>query len=111
MAKKSGVNKSQAIRDLLKENPQITGSETVATLAKQGIKVAPHLYYFVKGKMAGKRGRRRKMKRQVADVMASSGGSATAKVDVVSTIKKVKGLAAEVGGLKKLHALVEVLIG
>ena len=55
MAKKSGVNKSQAIRDLLKENPQITGSETVATLAKQGIKVAPICTISSKGKWRGEK--------------------------------------------------------
>ena len=42
MAKKAqegGVNKSQAIRELLKENPEIKAGEAIATLGKKGITV------------------------------------------------------------------------
>jgi hypothetical protein len=110
MPRKPGgeVNKSQSIRDLLKENPQISAREAVSTLANRNIKIAPNQFYFVKGKMLGRRGRRRKMRRQVASVMATSNGAAT-RGDVVATIKKVKSLAHEVGGLKRLQALVEAL--
>jgi hypothetical protein len=111
MAKKpqSGdVNKSSAIRDLLAQNPKASASEVITSLAGKGIEVAPSLFYFVKGKMSGRRGRRRKMRRQVASVMSTNSVAATSG-DVVATIKKVKGLAGEVGGLRKLLALVEAL--
>jgi hypothetical protein len=113
MAKKaqSGeVNKSQAIRELLKQNPEISATEAIDTLAKRGVKATTNLYYFVKGKMTGRKGRRRKIKREVANVMGSNGSTtSTATSDVLATIKKVKGLASEVGGLRKLAALVEAL--
>jgi hypothetical protein len=41
--------------------------------------------------------------------MSANGAAAPRSGDVVATINKVKGLAAEVGGLKKLAALVEAL--
>jgi hypothetical protein len=109
-ARDGGVNKSAAIRELLGQNPEINAAEAKATLAKQGIKITSGLYYFIKGKIKGKRGRRRKMRRQAATVMASGAVPATsANGDALTTIKKVKGLAAELGGLKKLKALVEAL--
>jgi len=109
-AKSGEVNKSEAIRQLLKANPQIAASEVVSTLAGRGIKVTPNLYYFIKGNMSGRKGRRRKIKRKVASVMGNGEMAATpANSDVLATIKKVKGLAAEVGGLRKLADLVAAL--
>jgi hypothetical protein len=104
MPRKDGINKSQAIRDLLHENPKIKAQDAIDRLSSQGIDVAPSLFYFTKGKVRGRRGRRRQMKSQVGKVMGS-----TVNGDIVSTIKKVKALAHEVGGYKKLHALIEAL--
>jgi len=50
------------------------------------------------------------MRRQVESVMASSDGTVL-KCDALATINKVKGLAAEVGDMKKLVALLEALGG
>lgn len=47
MAKKAqhgGVNKSQAIRDLLKENPNIKAGEAIEILGKKGIAVKNNLF-------------------------------------------------------------------
>ena len=101
--KKDGVNRSEEIRQLYRANPKMTVKEAVSTLADRGIKVGENLVYFVKGKLKGQRGRR---KRMVANVAASTG---TSRNDAVVTIRKVKGLAAEVGGLNQLKALVEAL--
>jgi hypothetical protein len=104
MAKqKSDVNKSEEIRQLLRANPKMPAKEVVSTLATRGIKVAETLVYFVKGKMKGKKGRRKKARQMVANV------AATGNVDPVATIRKVKAWANEVGGLKKLKALVDAL--
>jgi hypothetical protein len=100
--KEGEVNKSQEIRDLLTLNPKIKASEAVAQLAQRGIKIAPGLFYFIKGRM----GRRRKQRRHVE---AGATAGITRNGDVLATIKKIKGLAGEVGGLKKLKALVEEL--
>jgi hypothetical protein len=104
MAKKNGVNKSEAIRDLLRENPGIKAKEAIDILGKQGIDIASSLFYFTKGRIRGGKGRRKKQRSQVGTVMGSNVRS-----DIVGTIKKVKALAEEVGGLKKLQALIEAL--
>jgi hypothetical protein len=113
MAKKTQpgeVNKSAEIRYLLKANHTMTANEVVDTLAKKGITVSPNLYYFIKGRLKGRKGRRRKMQQNVANVMTANGAVAKpGSGDVLTTIKKVKGLAAEVGGLKKLMALIDAL--
>jgi hypothetical protein len=77
--------------------------EVVSTLAGKGIKVADTLVYYVKGKMKGRKGRRKKARQMVAKV------GATGNSDPVATILKVKCLASEVGGMKKLKALVDAL--
>jgi hypothetical protein len=104
------VNKSHEIRQLIKANPGISANEAVDTLAQRGIQIDPGLFYFNKGKLLGKKGRRRKIRRKVESVMSNGERSTPpAKSDVIGTIKKVKGLAAEVGGLKKLAELVAAL--
>jgi hypothetical protein len=110
--KNGEVNKSAELRELLKQNPGITATEAVATLAQRGIKVNAGLFYFNKGRMKGKKGRRKKARQMVANVtatMSNNGAPPTKTSDVVATILKVKHLAADVGGLKKLRALVEAL--
>jgi hypothetical protein len=105
MAKKrDGVNKSEETRQLLKANPKMPVKEVVSTLAGRGIKVSESQVYFVKGQMKGRRGRRKKARQMVATVVATTGDG-----DAVKTILKVKGWASEVGGMKKLKALVDAL--
>lgn len=110
MARKAadGVNRSQAIRDVYKAKPDVSVKEVIETLAGKGIRVKPGLVYMIKGRLSTrKRGRRKGQKsaQKVAKVTAVSTNG-----DVLGTIKKVKALASEVGGLKKLQALVEVLV-
>jgi hypothetical protein len=78
--------------------------DVISTLASQGVHVKAPLVYFVKGRMKGHRGRRRRARQMVASV------AATGNTDPVATILKVKRCATEVGGLKKLKALVDALI-
>jgi hypothetical protein len=114
MAKqKNGVNKSEEIRQLLKANPEMHVKEIVATLAKKGIKVLDNQVYFQKGQMKGRRGRRKRVHPMVANVTATgitdSVAATTGNHDAVKTILKVKSWASEVGGMKKLKALVDAL--
>jgi hypothetical protein len=97
-------NMSQAIREVLTKNPEMEAKEVISTLAAQGIKVKSGLVYFIKGNIKGKSGRLRKVQQAAAAVAAPSGNG-----DALSTIVKVKKLADDVGGLKKLRALVEAL--
>lgn len=117
MAKKSAegkVNRSAAIRELLKEKPDIKGNDAVSALAEKGIKIKVGLFYLVKGNLAGRKGRRKKNNQTAVSMMTTTGhGDAVApakgKSDALATIRKIKGLAAEVGGLRSLLALVEAL--
>lgn len=77
--------------------------EVVSTLAARDIKVAEQLVYYVKGKMKGRRGRRKQAQQAVATV------AATGNSDPLTTIRRIKSWANEVGGLKKLKALVDAL--
>src|SRR5438132_8352812 len=105
MAKrKNGVKKSEEIRQMLRANPEMPVKEIVSTLAGRGIKVTDNRVYFLKGKMRGRRGRRMKANRMVANV------AATGNADPVATILKVKSFANGVGGMKKLKALVDALL-
>ena len=66
--KKSGVNKSQSIRDHLKVNPSATPNEIIEALGKQGIKVSPGLVSTVKStkkKTGKKKGAKRTVKRKL----------------------------------------------
>jgi hypothetical protein len=111
MAKKKPsieVNKSQLIRELLTVNPKITLQEASDTLARQGIEIKQSLFYIVKGRLVGRKGRRKKSRQAVAAGTVAN-GSAPAVSDVLGTINKVKAVAAEVGGLKKLKSLLEAL--
>jgi hypothetical protein len=47
-ASSGGVNKSEAIRNLLKENPKLSAKEAIDALAAKGIKVKQNLFYLVK---------------------------------------------------------------
>jgi hypothetical protein len=98
---KAEVNKSAAIREALTANPKATAREVIDSLAASGIKVNSGLFYIVKGKM--RRHRKRQMRQKVAQTVKSNG------VSPIELIRKVKGLAAEVGGMGKLKQLLEVL--
>jgi len=102
--KKTGVNKSEEIRQILKAHPDMAVKEIVQDLAKRGIKVADTLIYFVKGRLKGRKGRRRKARQMVEKVAAT-----TNHVNPVAVILQVKRWAGEVGGLKKLKGLVDAL--
>lgn len=111
MAKqKLEVNKSEEIRKQLKANPKASAKEVVAALGENGITVLPSQVYFIMGKISGRKSRRRKAQKVVAEVIAATTVPApSSNGDAVKTILKVKGWAAEVGGMKQLKALVEAL--
>lgn len=104
MARQKGeVSKSEEVRRLLRENPKIPVKDVVSALGDRGISVTANLVYFVKGKMKGRRQRAKK----VVDAVAVATGNS----DPIKTILKVKALADEMGGVKKLKALVDVIAG
>jgi hypothetical protein len=108
MAKKAAaedgtpVNKSEAIREFLAENPNADTKGVVAGLAEKGLKVAPTLVYFIRSKQS--QARRRARRERVA---ASSRG--TGSKNPVEVVLRVKDLAREVGGIRNLKMLVDLL--
>ncbi|MCE9561258.1 MAG: hypothetical protein K8U57_04310 [Planctomycetes bacterium] len=96
------VNKSDAIRDYLGTNPKANSKEVVAALGEKGIKVAPSLIYFVKSRAS--HAKRKARREQMAEGLSKSGV-----VTPVDLVIRVKNLANEVGGIKNLKKLVDVL--
>jgi hypothetical protein len=106
MAKrKTGVNRSEHIRQLFKAKPDLKAKEVVAALAEKGITVTEGLVYLVKGKMIGRKRRRRRAQRIVAKVAQTTGSA-----DALVTVLKVKSLADQVGGMRKLKALIDAMV-
>ena len=104
--RRNGVNKSEEIRRLLRANPKVSAKEVSDTLRAKGIKISDKLFYLVKGNMLGKQSRKRRADKMVATVAETTGSG---NADALSTILKIKSWANEVGGLKRLRALVEAL--
>jgi hypothetical protein len=108
MAKaKTDVSKSQSIRDFFTANPTAKAKEVVAGLAEKGVKINEGLVYAVKGGMAE---RRKRKKRVVKAALAAHPVDAPAvKADALTMIREVKALAAKAGGYGKLTELVAAL--
>jgi hypothetical protein len=105
MAKSNtGVNKSEEIRKLLKANPKMKAKDLVSALAERNIKIKEAFVYYIKGQMKGRKSRQKKKLKAAAKVVSTNGSA-----DVLGTILKVKHLAAEVGGMQRLKALVDAL--
>jgi hypothetical protein len=103
MAKKrSGVNKSAAIREVLRQHPTMKVSEIVATLARKHITVKPQLVYFIKGTLKGKAVR---ATRRHAVARPNKVGM-TNPIELLVDLKK---LAERAGGMRNLIQLAEVL--
>ena len=96
------VNKSDAIREELARNPKADSKAVIAALAGRGVKVAPSLVYFVKSKANQKK---RKARRALAEETGRKSGAA----NPLELVIRVKDLANEVGGIKNLKQLVDLL--
>jgi DNA-binding winged helix-turn-helix (wHTH) protein len=96
------VNKSAAIRDALQANPKAKAQEIVAALAGKGIKVTIPLVYYI-------RSHSRKKKRRQKREAAVSASRAAGLSNPVQAVIKVRALASEIGGMKNLKQLVELL--
>jgi hypothetical protein len=98
---KSG-NKSEAIRDMIAQNPKAQSKEIVSLLGARGVKVQPSLVYYIKSKQ--KNSKRRQKRERVAATSERTGAG-----DPVALVLKVKALAREAGGIANLQQLVGAL--
>ena len=96
------VNKSQAIRDLFAEAPSADSKTVIARLAEQGVKVSPTMVYYVRSKL---RQAKRRAKRERVAVSSRQ----TPAANPVEVVLPVKDLAREVGGIRNLKQLVDLL--
>ena len=108
MAKgKSGVNKSQAIRDALKELPGAKAKEIVAHLKAKGITTSEQLVYQVK--KIGKK--KKKPGRKPGTVSHAKAPATSSKVHlgVGASIALVKMTAEKIGGWANLKEIVDAM--
>jgi hypothetical protein len=105
---KTEVNKSEEIRQALRADPKGKAKDIQAALQEKGIEVTTGQIYFIKGTLKGRKGRKMKAQKVAAEV-ATITATPSSNGDPLKTILKVKGWAAEVGGLKKLIALAQAL--
>lgn len=113
------VSKSEAIRKIIKEQPEATANDVVALLKKRGTEVSANLVYIVKATSKVKS--RRKLLKEQATIESADQAclmippsrtvviASNAAGDPVAVIRNVKRFAEEVGGLGKLKALVEAI--
>lgn len=93
------INKSEEIRQMLRANPKVTVREVADALKAKGIKASDKLFYLVKHKMLNAK-KTSKIKATPTNAQVS---------DALATLLKIKHLANQVGGLKKLKALVDAM--
>ena len=91
------VNKSQVIREVLAANPKADYKTVIARAAEKGAKVSQTMVYYVRSKL-GQAARRAKRDQ----------AAATSR-NPVELVSRVKQLANEVGGIKNLKQLVDLL--
>lgn len=96
------INKSKAIRELIAAQPAVDSKSVVSQLGEQGIKVSPTMVYYVKSKL---KHAKNKAKRERAAESSRDIGA----INPVQLVVRVKGLAREVGGMKHLKQLVDIL--
>ena len=131
MAKKQKVNKTQAVRDYLKDHPKAKSGEIAAALNKQGIKITMNYAANLKTALNKTRPTKKAAKRPAKQVAVEAAPAVVEKPmkngdtftlaqvkSVAETVKTVGGVAhlneildliKEVGGLKKFKDLAEAM--
>ena len=108
--KKSGVNKSEAIRGAFKELPDAKAKEIVAHLKTKGIDVSEQLVYQArKVSKKKKRGRKPGKAPQAKAMVAAPSPSSNGRLGVGASIAVAKAAAEKVGGWATLKEIVDAL--
>jgi|GEM_PF-738361 arginine repressor len=113
MAKKQKVNKTQAVRDYLKDHPKAMSGEIAAALSKQGIKITPKHVANIKTKINKARTARKAAKQQAAvEVAAPAAVEKPTKAGYTITLEQVKAVAQTIkaiGGFDRLNELLGLI--
>ena len=106
MAKKppaDGANKSQAIRDLLKDQPRTKTSDVIAKLAGAGVEVSSQLVSNVRARMKGKR--RKAKTKDRAEVAAKKPQTSFS----LESLLEARKFIDSIGSLDKARATLDAL--
>ena len=113
MAKKQKVNKTQAVRDYLKNHRKAMSGEIAAALNKQGIKITPKHVANVKTKINKARTAKKAAKQQAAvEAAAPAAVEKQTKAGDTITLDQVKKVAQTIkaiGGFKRVTEVLEVI--
>ncbi|HVL13022.1 MAG TPA: hypothetical protein VM529_10685 [Gemmata sp.] len=96
------ANKSQAIRDAFAQNPKAETQVVIDQLAEKGVKVTPTMVYYIRSKQ--QLARRKAKRARVAESSVKTGAA-----NPVELVLRVKDMAREVGGIRNLKQLVDLL--
>lgn len=110
MAKKQAVNKTQAVRDYLKSNPEAKSKEITAALKKQGIQITPAYVAGIKTKI-NKEGKAKKAarKRTPVEAVAPAVAEKPAKANGTITLEQIKKVAQTIRTMGSYQRMTEVL--
>jgi hypothetical protein len=109
MAKKSGVNKSEAIRNVLAAKPGIAVKDVVATLKQKGIEIRDNLVYGIKQDLAKKAAMATTTTKAVAPVRSAAPVSTNGHLGIGASIIAAKTAAEKVGGWAALKEIVDAM--
>jgi hypothetical protein len=96
------ATKADLIRRILAADPKTPTKEVVDQLAGKGVKVSPNHVYIIKSKLKMKK---RRQKREKAVAVSQSAGIH----NPAMAVTKVRELASQLGGMRILKQLVDVL--
>jgi len=104
--KKSGVNKSQAIRDYVAANPTAKPNEVANALSKEGVSVTPQFVSTVKSMSKRKKGAK---KRPGRPGRKPGPRKASDKGVSVESLQQAKKMADSMGGVDEAKKALDVL--
>ena len=104
MAKRK-VNKTQAVKDFLAENPDAATNDVVAAMKKQRITVSPNYVSTIKSNLKPK-GKKKVVAKKKA---AAEKQEATDDKISLSALKEAKKLAATLGGIEQAKEAISAL--
>ena len=110
MAKKSKINKTQAVADYLKVHPQTKPAEIAGALTKKGIVITPGHAANIKSKITN--GKKKTPSRAMAVVATATKPEPVKKPNDTITLEQIRKVAKTVkavGGFVKLHELLGVI--
>ena len=113
MGKKQKVNKTQAVRDYLKDHPNAKSGEIAAALKKRGIKITPSHVSSIKTKSKKARTVKRAAKQKVVVEAATPAAveKPTKAGDTITLdqVRKVAQIIKAIGGFERVTEALEII--